>query len=118
MDSLKTFVKDNPGLSTSEIARILKHDRHVVGRELRKTCKALTRANNLVLWYPTAAAAKAAEKAHSEPLEIADPVERRQAERADARLRREHGELTKEVEALRESMRLRDALAAAPLPAI
>lgn len=118
MDSLKTFVRDNPGLSTSEIARLLQHDRHVIGRELRKCCKSLTRANNLVLWYATTAAAKAAEKAQGEPLEITDPVERHQAERAEARIRREHAELTKEVEALRESMRLRDALAAAPLPAI
>lgn len=51
-------------------------------------------------------------------VKLADPVERAQVERADARMRREHADLTKEVETLRESMRLRDALAAAPLPAI
>lgn len=48
----------------------------------------------------------------------ADPVERAQAERADARVRREHSELLKEVETLRESMRVRDALGAVPLQPI
>lgn len=49
---------------------------------------------------------------------IPDPVERAQVERAEARMRREHTGLTKEVETLRESMRLRDALASAPLTPI
>lgn len=47
-----------------------------------------------------------------------DPIERKHAEKAAERIKREHEQLMSEVEALRKLRDVKDTLAAAPLPAI
>jgi hypothetical protein len=107
---LVEYVRKYPGLSTSELARNLNRDRAALAKELRAKCR-FEGTDKLKQWF----CKEAAPSAQKPP---ADPIERAKAERADARVRREHSELLREVETLRESLRIRDALGASPLPPI
>jgi hypothetical protein len=116
MDPLKTFVRENPGLSTSELARVLQRDRGVLRKELQRTCAPAPGQNGAVLWFATEGAAKKEAKAADRaPLPPLDPVERHEAETKQARVVREHKTLVDEVGRLREVIALREKLAAAPL---
>jgi hypothetical protein len=102
------YVRKNPGLSTSELARRLDRDRGTLREELHATCH-LVANGQLTSWFATKAEAKAA-AAQPKTAPLA-PVERMQAESRNARFEREHRELTAEVARLREVVSVRDALA-------
>jgi hypothetical protein len=113
-EKLWHYVKENPGQNTSRICRNLGLNENATRDAMAGSPKFFrfkVGARGARFWSAIGKAPKVAEAPK-------DPVARAQAERADARIRREHGELLKEVEELRRAMAVRDALAAAPLPQI
>lgn len=119
MNPLKTFIAENPGLSTSELARRLQRDRGTLRDELHKSCVSVLGAGGATVWYSTERGAHAAAKAAARaPLPPADPIERREAETKQARIVREHKTLVDEVAKLREVIAYRSQLTAQPLKPI
>ena len=114
---VRAAIKEHPGLSTTALALALGLNRDDLGHALRSDplVEAHAWPRNAILWYAKGKAPKPAEAA---PIVVADPVERAQTERQEARIRREHKTMSSELESLRETLRLRDALGSAPLPAI
>ena len=102
------YVRKNPGLTTSELARRLDRDRGTLREELSQSCHAV-KTVNVSAWFATKdEAKKAAAKPRTAPLE---PVARLAEETKNARVTREHKDLTAEVARLRQVVDARDAFA-------